>query len=375
MLKQIKTQIVLLLVITLTSIAAQQKIAVVEFQDKGVYGDVASALSDVLVHELSRQNQFSVLEREMLNKILKEQKLQLSGCTTNECLVEIGKLANVHFIVAGSVTRIGRIYSINARMIDIETGQITQTALFNTKGAIDMLLTQGVRSIAAQLSGEEMYIPPPVTNGYSNRTYNPSTTPTSDYSSVNPASSTTDDEDNKPQYSIPPSFFDFKNYMSIHLGNRIVIQYRRSILRSFSGSISFAISGPYKDFAVFEEPPSFSTGQDTVYTGVAYGSLNLGCAVTPKFVPGLSIAFEYVPVYNKQSYYSIGYSDGYTSKSGAGYYTAISYSIPVRKWYALTPTLGYSGGFDDWFEPFKTITISLEIGFNRRADISLNRGW
>ncbi len=373
MLTYLLSHLILLIVISVTSIVAQPQIAVIEFQSKGVYGDVASALTDVLVLELFRQNHFSILERELLDKILDEQKFQLSGCTTNECLVEIGKLANVHFIVAGSVARIGQTYSINARMIDIETGQVIRTALFNTSGAIDGLLTQGIRSIAAQLSGTEPMPEhqPNIGESYSSNQINQPYMP--------PSNTTQDKSAQEIPFSQPPTFYDYENYLSIHFGNRFAFQYRRAISKFLSVDISVGIAAPWEDFNLFESTPQGDSydqsNTDTVYAGVDYSSLNIGLTLTPTIIPGLALSLDYVPIYMKHSYYSVGNSDSYYSESGMGYFAMVSYSIPVRNYYALTPSVGYSGGFDDWFKSFKTFSISLEMGLNRLSDISFERGW
>ena len=89
----------LFLVAGLASIFGQTQIAIVNFKSEGVTNQESRALTGRLASELHRTGKFIVLEREMLDKILEEQKFQLSGCTTNECLVEIGRLANVQKIV------------------------------------------------------------------------------------------------------------------------------------------------------------------------------------------------------------------------------------------------------------------------------------
>ncbi len=70
-----------------SSIFAQTQIAVVDLKAEGVSNQESRALTGRLATELFRTGNFTVLEREMLDKILDEQKFQLSGCTTNECLI------------------------------------------------------------------------------------------------------------------------------------------------------------------------------------------------------------------------------------------------------------------------------------------------
>ena len=132
---------------------AQTQVAVVEFQGKGVSNLEASALTDRLVLELFKTNSFKVLEREMLEKILEEQKFQLSGCNSTECLIEIGRLANVQEIISGSVSKVGEVYSISARLISVESGEILKVAAFDYRGNLGNLLITGMSEIAKQLAG------------------------------------------------------------------------------------------------------------------------------------------------------------------------------------------------------------------------------
>ena len=88
-----------------------------------------------------------------MDKILKEQKFQNSGCTDSECAVEIGQLLNTDFIVMGSVSAFGSMYSIDARLIDVAQGKGLISAEYSTENSIDYLLKSGVESIAYQLCG------------------------------------------------------------------------------------------------------------------------------------------------------------------------------------------------------------------------------
>ena len=67
-------------------------IAVLELNPAGVSSVEAQIFSDRLRTDLFNTGNFIVLEREKVNEILSEQGFQTSGCTTNECAVEIGKL-------------------------------------------------------------------------------------------------------------------------------------------------------------------------------------------------------------------------------------------------------------------------------------------
>lgn len=131
---------------------AQVRIAVVNLSGYGVGADEAAVLSDRLRGELFRNPGFRLLEREAMDQILKEQGFQQSGCVSQECIVETGRLLGVEEIVAGSVSRLGEAFSLGARRIKVETGEVVSAATFDHSGRIEDLLIRGVPSIAAQLA-------------------------------------------------------------------------------------------------------------------------------------------------------------------------------------------------------------------------------
>jgi hypothetical protein len=87
----------------------------------------------------------------MMQEVLKEQGFQQSGCTTDECMVEIGRLIGVEKIIGGSISKVGNIYSVSSRIVNVETGEIENTAVYDHTGNIGQLLTEGMRIVAIGL--------------------------------------------------------------------------------------------------------------------------------------------------------------------------------------------------------------------------------
>ncbi len=86
--------------------------------------DLTQALSDSMRTFLYLTKIFKVIDRTKMNEIMKEQNFQLTGCTTTECAVEIGKILNVKYMLIGSVSGVGREYVINIRITKVETSEI-----------------------------------------------------------------------------------------------------------------------------------------------------------------------------------------------------------------------------------------------------------
>ena len=111
----------------------KQRIAVMDLDAEGLSGSEARIISARLRSDLFNTGRFVVFERNKMEDILKEQGFQLSGCTSTDCIVEIGKLIGVKKIVSGNVGKIGNLITINIRLIDVESGEVTKTAndIFN----------------------------------------------------------------------------------------------------------------------------------------------------------------------------------------------------------------------------------------------------
>jgi len=127
--------------------------AVVPFEARGVPEQDAMVLSDRFRSELASCGSHRIVERERMDEILREQGLQQSGCTSTECVVETGRVLGVRRIVAGSVAHLGSTWSVSAREIDVETGEIRRSAVVDVQESVDAVLTKGMRQLARRLVG------------------------------------------------------------------------------------------------------------------------------------------------------------------------------------------------------------------------------
>ena len=149
-----KPLVILLLLFSFVS--AQETIAVIEFEGKGISQVEASALSDELEIHLSNFSGYTVVERGKMEEVLEEQGFQQSGCVSEECAVEVGKMLGTKVIVVGSISKVGSTFSVNAKIVDVETGKIDKTANYKYRGQIDGLLVTGMAQVASQLTGQSI---------------------------------------------------------------------------------------------------------------------------------------------------------------------------------------------------------------------------
>ncbi len=128
-------------------------LAVMDFEGRSIPADQAITLTDRFRSELAPCGKFRLVERSKMDEILREQGFQQSGCTSTECAVQTGRLLGVDKMISGSVAKLGETWTVNARVIDVGTSEILQTAVIDRRGPIDDLLTSGMASLANRLLG------------------------------------------------------------------------------------------------------------------------------------------------------------------------------------------------------------------------------
>ena len=135
-------------------------IAIIDFEGIGVSIDESRILTQRLASELISLNVYQLFGRSKVDQLLKEQKFQHSGCVDAVCAVKIGKLAGVDHMVIGTISKIGNTYSVDSRMIDVESGKSVISAEYSTQNSIDDITIQGMESISYQLCNMEVPKPP-----------------------------------------------------------------------------------------------------------------------------------------------------------------------------------------------------------------------
>lgn len=141
----------ILIYIFISSLFGGKYLAVIDLEPINISNEEAKVFTQTLTSRVISLGNYIVVERANIDKILKEQKFQHSGCTNSECAVEIGQLLNADLTIIGSVGKVGQTYTIQTRIINVETGEALISADFTHKGEIDVLLALGIESIAHEL--------------------------------------------------------------------------------------------------------------------------------------------------------------------------------------------------------------------------------
>jgi len=98
------------------------KVAILGFSSE------SHALSDQIVEEFSayivNSDYFVLVDRRNLESIQKEMNFQLSGEVSDETVQAIGKKLGAESIILGSITRLGGIYRLRVRAVEVKTAKV-----------------------------------------------------------------------------------------------------------------------------------------------------------------------------------------------------------------------------------------------------------
>ena len=149
-----------LLVFSLSTAFTQVKkvsVAVLDFQTTGgLTPQEVATLANRFRGILVQTQVFDVVEREKMNEVLKAQDFNLSDqCNSAECAVQVGQLLGVTQMIAGDLGKLGSTYTIDLRLIDVESGKILQSKTQDYKGEIDGLLDV-MKVIANSFAGKTL---------------------------------------------------------------------------------------------------------------------------------------------------------------------------------------------------------------------------
>jgi curli biogenesis system outer membrane secretion channel CsgG len=138
--------IALILLSSYFSSHAQQNkktVAVLDFNSssKEIQSDELQSLSTRFRSMLVKTQVYNVLERGKMDDILKEKNFILSdNCRSEECAVQVGQLLGADHIITGTIGKVGTLWTLDIRLIDITTGKIAQTVTQDVQGEMEKLV-------------------------------------------------------------------------------------------------------------------------------------------------------------------------------------------------------------------------------------------
>lgn len=118
-----------MLVISMATICFAQDV-VISVNDLSVESDNAQfkylgkGMAILVASDLRKSSGVKIIEREAMNKILKEQEFSVSDLADRNTQIKIGKLVLAKYILAGNIVDVGFSILVSLRLIDTTTGEV-----------------------------------------------------------------------------------------------------------------------------------------------------------------------------------------------------------------------------------------------------------
>lgn len=128
----------LLLGVSANAAEGKLKLAVLDFKTVGGSRELGNGAAEILRTTLYETGRYIVVERDMLNEVLKEQKLGASGAVNQATAVGIGKLLGAQVVAVGSVVKLGETYTLNIRFVNVGTGEVLAGKKLTAKSSDDI---------------------------------------------------------------------------------------------------------------------------------------------------------------------------------------------------------------------------------------------
>lgn len=139
-------------------------LAILDLVSNGISPVEAVGISDKLRVHISRlikspeylntrgKDWYAIVERTQMDKILDQYAIQ-NTCVSDSCAIEFGKMLQVDRIIVGTISLVGKTYSVTARVVDVETGRALADADHQYNGSIDNVLKKVIVQV-----GDELFI-------------------------------------------------------------------------------------------------------------------------------------------------------------------------------------------------------------------------
>ena len=155
-----KLLILLLSALSVTIFAQEKQVAILEpiAITKEVSSMHRSMVRGEMVKAISRQSGYAAFTRTDIDQIMSEQNFQQSGMVDDATRKRIGAMQGVDYVCVTKITKEGNNYYLEANLVDIETGKIsnpaTQYGELEGESLSNMLAT--CEKLATELVGKKV---------------------------------------------------------------------------------------------------------------------------------------------------------------------------------------------------------------------------
>ena len=143
-------------------------IAVLPFQNGGSYGKdkedfeaLRKGIAAMLISELAWNTDVRLVDRFETQRVLDEQGLAVAERVDRETAAKVGKLVGARYMVAGSFIDLYGDFRVDARIIDVETGEILKVVRSDPKLHDRRDMMQMIHSVARAILADTRLPPLP----------------------------------------------------------------------------------------------------------------------------------------------------------------------------------------------------------------------
>jgi len=104
--------------------SGEMLIAVPDFQATGCMPYLGAAVAERVRGNLTDRGPWTLLEFSQMNRIASEHKLSMSGLVDEKKAITVGKVLGAQYLIVGAVNATGSVFTLTARLVDVETGVV-----------------------------------------------------------------------------------------------------------------------------------------------------------------------------------------------------------------------------------------------------------
>jgi len=130
-------------VINVTALAAE-RIAVKILAQDGLPQGEDGFINEKFIAELKKLTNYTVIERALMEDVLKENEFNAEECSTEECQVQIGRILAVRKMIYVLLWKYENEYTGTVKLVNIESGENEHSESVNYQGTVTNLVREGI---------------------------------------------------------------------------------------------------------------------------------------------------------------------------------------------------------------------------------------
>ncbi len=138
--------------------AGEMVLAVPDFQAVGCMPYLSSGVAEQVRAKLTGRGPWTLLESSQMAKIASEHRLSMSGLMDEKKAISVGKVLGAQYLLVGSVSLTGSVFTLTARLVDVSTGVVHagfQTVTHEGEEGLPAAAGFLAEDIAAELGGPD----------------------------------------------------------------------------------------------------------------------------------------------------------------------------------------------------------------------------